>query len=131
MTMDVFTGYYAQMKKYRAADLVPVSIAFVTPVWYEGETCFDVAPPHKLISEYKAGRLSVEEYSKQYIQYLDNNVKWGKVMKKLKEISAKNDNKDLVLCCYEKPEDFCHRHLLAKYLNENIDEVDCIEWKVK
>ena len=27
--------------------------------------------------------------------------------------------KDVALCCYEKPGDFCHRHILAKWITEN------------
>lgn len=26
---------------------------------------------------------------------------------------------DAVLLCYEKPGDFCHRHLVSQWLNEN------------
>jgi uncharacterized protein (DUF488 family) len=33
---------------------------------------------------------------------------------------------DIALICYEKPSDFCHRHLVSKWLNEN--GYDCIEW---
>ena len=25
----------------------------------------------------------------------------------------------IALVCYEKPSDFCHRHLVAKWINEN------------
>ena len=37
------------------------------------------------------------------------------------------ENKEVVLLCYEKGEDFCHRHILSKYLeskhNIKIDEL--------
>ena len=32
----------------------------------------------------------------------------------------------IVLICYEKPDDFCHRHLVANWFNEN--GVNCKEW---
>ena len=130
MKFDIYTGYYAQMKNYRKAGLIPVSIAWGTPVWYEGETCFEVAPPYKLIKAYKTEGMSIEEYSKKYIEHLDTNVKWSAVLKRFKEISDKYKGADLVLVCFEKPEDFCHRHLLADYLNDD-DICDCMEWKVK
>ena len=28
-------------------------------------------------------------------------------------------DKDVALVCYEKPSDFCHRHLVADWLNKN------------
>lgn len=116
--MNIYTGYYAQMKKYKAAGLVPVSIAYLTPVWYEGETCFELAPSRKLLKGYKAGEVTQEEYAKQYKDFL-KTVNWGEVIEKLFTISDRHDGRDLVLCCYEKPSDFCHRHLLAEYLTKS------------
>lgn len=34
---------------------------------------------------------------------------------------------DIALICYEKPSDFCHRHLVADWLNRN--GFECKEWK--
>lgn len=34
---------------------------------------------------------------------------------------------DIALICYEKPSDFCHRHLVANWLNKN--GFECREWK--
>ena len=33
---------------------------------------------------------------------------------------------DIALICYEKPSDFCHRHLVADWFNKN--GVYCKEW---
>ena len=30
-----------------------------------------------------------------------------------------NKDIDIALLCYEKPDDFCHRHLVADWLNKN------------
>lgn len=32
----------------------------------------------------------------------------------------------IALICYEKPSDFCHRHLVADWLNKN--GIPCEEW---
>ena len=32
----------------------------------------------------------------------------------------------IALVCYEKPSDFCHRHLVADWLNKN--GISCKEW---
>ena len=114
----IYTGYYSKMKKYKELGLVSVSIAWGTPVWYFGETCFDLAPPYKIIKAYKTNEITQEEYAEQYNEFHENQVKWSKVFKELREISGKYDNADLVLVCFEKSEDFCHRHLLADYINE-------------
>ena len=38
--------------------------------------------------------------------------------------------KDVALMCYEKPGDFCHRHLLADFLNEKLG-LDIKEFEFK
>lgn len=126
--MDIWTGYYAQMKKYAQVDLVPVSIAYLTPVWYMGETCFELAPPRKLLVSYKKGLIDQDGYTKQYLQFL-KTVDWSLTIGKLFDISDRNQGKDLILCCYEKPSDFCHRHLLAEYLTKH--GMDVQEWLIK
>ena len=125
MKFDIYTGYYSQMKKYRQMGMIPVSIAYLTPQWYDGEVCFELAPSRTLLKRWKQGEITEEEYKEQYTQFLDNDVQWSKVWKKLKQISTKYKNSDLVLCCFEKSEDFCHRHVLAEYLTDTgIDVVE-------
>lgn len=36
---------------------------------------------------------------------------------------------DIALICYEKPADFCHRHLVAEWLSQN--GFKCEEWRSK
>ena len=36
--------------------------------------------------------------------------------KVVEEILRLSEGKDAVLICYEKPDEFCHRHLLAEWL---------------
>ena len=38
----------------------------------------------------------------------------------LTNIERLANGKDVALCCYEKPGDFCHRHLVAKWMNEKL-----------
>ena len=40
------------------------------------------------------------------------------MLRKLQEVSG---GRDIALCCFEKPDDFCHRHLLADWLNEKLN----------
>ena len=38
------------------------------------------------------------------------------VVKELYKLAEKSQDEDIVLICYEKPGDFCHRHLVANWL---------------
>jgi len=35
------------------------------------------------------------------------------------KLEAIANGKDIILCCYEKPGDFCHRHILNDMINGN------------
>lgn len=109
--MTIYTGYFAKVRKYEEAGLVPISIARWSPKWFQGERCVELSPSDGLLTYYKAGAVSEEDFEEQYIAELDNL----DMLTLLAEIAS---DKDIVLCCYEKSSDFCHRHILAKYLQD-------------
>ena len=49
-----------------------------------------------------------------------------KILRKLdpkevfKELETLSNGKDIVLLCFEKRNEFCHRHLFASFLEENL-----------
>lgn len=49
------------------------------------------------------------------------------VIKELNYLVLNVNGKDIALICYEKPSDFCHRHLVAEWLNQN--GYRCDEWR--
>lgn len=71
----------------------------------------NVCPTRYMIS----GACSNAEYLKLYDRILAcQNA--NAVIEQIKSLSG---GQDAALCCYEKPGDFCHRHILAKWLTEN------------
>ena len=38
----------------------------------------------------------------------------------LKAVEQASGGQDVALCCYEKPEEFCHRHILADWIKEKL-----------
>lgn len=116
--MTIYTGYFAQVKKYQELGLTPVSIARYSPHWFTGHCLKDLAPSDSLLKGYKDNRVSVEEYRKQYLQQLET-VRWTDVLNRLEMIAPDG----AVLCCYEKLNDFCHRHILSEYMRESGYEV--------
>ena len=113
--MKIYTGYFAQIKKYQAAGLTPISIARWTPKWFDGETFIAVAPSVDLLNKYKNGLASVSDYTVRYnadLAELDRT----QSLKTL--VDAAVNGRDVVFCCYEKIGDFCHRNLFADYMNK-------------
>ncbi|MDR1101050.1 MAG: DUF488 domain-containing protein [Clostridiales bacterium] len=105
------TGYFGAVKKY-PQELRYISIARFNRFW-SGEKYIKLAPPPELLKIY-----DYEEYKKLYRT---------KVLDKLNPYEVYADLGDLaVLLCYEKWADvkqgksFCHRRLVAEWLEENI-----------
>lgn len=124
--MSISTGYFSYTKKYNEMGYLPISIARVTPKWFNGAICKDLAPSYDLLSRYKCATVSEEDYKFEYYKMLDliTDEVFDKLLLKFDSVNA-------VLLCYEKSEVFCHRHLLAKYVKNRfniiITEVELIK----
>ena len=120
----VFTGYFALTDQYKENGLNICSIARVTPAQILCNRLPLFAPPQDLLSDYKNAGLSDEDYKKRYLDHLDKI----DVKSELIKMSEWLGENGIVLLCYEAPPEFCHRNLLAEYLNEkyalNIREFD-------
>ena len=120
--MEIKTGYFAQSKKYIEAGYTVVGITRFPPKWFDGLNLIMFAPTSTLLKDYKNGDINWDTFSKQYLSYLSTLGSFTK-----NALFSLNDTYDkIVLCCFEKSDSPCHRHILAKYLNEtfnfNIEE---------
>ena len=114
----MYTGYYAQLKKYLADGLYPVSIAGKCPDWYHGAEYKKLAPKWEFFSEWKNGSHKGDNkyYIKNFKELVLDKLDPAQVIKELEEITGVSKDK-IILLCYEKPDDFCHRHLVADWFN--------------
>ena len=79
-----------------------------------------LAPTAELLQKYKSNSITNDEYTSVYNGQLLKLENDGYITKFVKALSTLQELKgDAVLLCYEKKGDFCHRHLLAEYLNNN------------
>lgn len=116
--MRVYTSYYAKMSR-DLHGMVPVAISTSVPAWFPWitENLRILVPGWDLVMGIKDGRITEEQYRERYKAKLAGIDK-EKVWKDLKNISARNGNRDVVLLCYEKAGSFCHRHLVAEWLGD-------------
>ena len=66
----------------------------------------------------------IDKYTECFNEQVLNQLNIHFVLDDLLRLSQ---GKDVCLICYEKPEDFCHRHLVAKWFNEH--GIPCEEYK--
>lgn len=105
----IYTSYFGNIKALDTAHIKTISIARWSPRWYDGATMLEVAPTPNMIH-----KLDTETYLKRYAEIvakLDAN----EILKKIENIA---NGQNVALLCYEKPNEFCHRHLLAAWLNK-------------
>ena len=111
--MKIYTSYFANLKNLEKDDIVPIGICCYPPKWFKGPNLRAIAPSPDILEKCKS---SHAEYEKRYRTEVLSLFKDANIL--LERISFMSCGKDAALCCYEKPSDFCHRHIVAKWLEE-------------
>ena len=117
----IYTTYFAQLRKLPES-MIPISICIKCPDWFKGIQYKKLAPKYDFFQEWRQDRDN-EKYILNFDEKVLKNLNPDDVVSelyKLADIQEEWKNKyDIVLVCYEKPEEFCHRHLVADWLNEH------------
>lgn len=111
---EVYTSYFANLRNL-PNNLCPISISGKAPDWYTGIQYKVLAPKYWFFKKYEEDH-DKEFYIEAFNKDVLNNLKAYEVLSKLKELA---NGKIPCLICYEKPGDFCHRHLVAEWLKNN------------
>ena len=119
----MLTGYFAKLKEYQKVGLTPISIAAKPPIWYKDSEYKKLAPKWSFYSEWKNGshKGDNEYYTKHFKEEVLDKLDPEQVLKELEGFSGVSLDK-IILLCYEKPGTFCHRHLVADWLKNNIKQ---------
>lgn len=117
----IYTSYFANLCNI-PSDIVPISICGKAPDWYSGLQYKKLAPKWKFFKVYKETG-NEEHYVKHYYKEVLDKLLASDVVY---DLYKKSNGKDIVLLCYEKPNEFCHRHLVAKWLHYY--HFSCEEW---
>lgn len=133
----IFTSYYGKMSKF-PYNFVPVSISLWKPKWYDGAHYPILAPTKDILSTWRIHHDENEEYWEKWYtsqfkkQVLDKlnaeetiaNLEWDSLNIDFIDVLNceghvwESESVHLVLLCYEKDGDFCHRKLVSDWLNE-------------
>lgn len=118
--MEIATGYFARAKSYAEMGYALVSIARVAPWFLAKEcnvySCDCLAPTDEIL----ALKDNPDEYVPKYRREILRNLKADDVYHRLYMIARQENTDKVVLMCYESPEKFCHRHLIAEWLTNNL-----------
>lgn len=99
------TGYFA---KHTGSN--GVSISLYTPKWFHGRAYKNLAPTERILLWWNGtdkGPNAQKIYRKLYYRDVLNHLDVHDVARALDGTT---------LLCYERPDEFCHRHLVAEWL---------------
>ena len=113
--MRIYTSYFGNIKNI-PPNIWPLSVARQRPPWYGGSELDIVAPSDAILRAYKKGELGWVGFSTLYRAEL-GSLDPIEVYETIDDLVWSND---VVLLCYERPEENCHRHILADWLNESL-----------
>ena len=123
--MKIYTSYFGNAKMLKDNDIIIVGICCYPPKNLK-YNIKEVAPTPEILDLRNSRNNYITAYNKM-ILFTDI----ANFLNKIEQISQENDGKDIALCCYEKPGDFCHRHLFADFLNKWVPNMDCHEFSAK
>lgn len=112
----IYTGYYAKTKLYKEKGIHTIAISGKIPDFYQGDRWLDLAPRYGSFKRWKDGEIDNFEYMKLYREWL-NCLDKEQVKKDLLFLLEAHEN--IIFLCFEKSGDFCHRHILADWIEEN------------
>lgn len=128
--MDLFTSYYANLKKI-PMDYAAIGISIVCPDWLKGDKSpsnfyfWDdnlFAPSIDLLSDIKSNRINQSVYTIRYYKELNERFHFKSdngrsLISYIDDLKRRFfDYSAIVFLCYEKPTEFCHRHLIRELL---------------
>lgn len=114
----LYTSYFAKLKTL-PKEVVPISICGRAPGWYNGLQYKKLAPKYNFFMQWKQNHDNdyyIKCFNEQVLSGLDPN----DVYNQLINLAG---TANIALICYEKPTDFCHRHLVADWFNSHGIEV--------
>lgn len=110
-TLSLQTSYFARTRMI-SPEFVQCSIALYPPRWFKGHQYTKLAPSISLLEDYRYHGLSKELYTDRYMTQL-NELDPQRVYQEMLELAQGNP---LLWFCWERSNEFCHRHLAATWL---------------
>lgn len=126
----IYTSYFAKIKELEKHNIIPISICGKAPDWYKGLQYKKLAPKYGFFMEWKKNHDNdyyIEHFQAEVLDGLDVTTVIRDLINMLPDRAG--GHKNIALICYEKPSDFCHRHLVVEWLNQN--GFKCEEWRSK
>ena len=114
--VNLYTSYFANIKNL-LENVEPIAICGKFPENYSGKQYRKLAPSWSIWKEWhdSTDPDKDERYTERFFLERLSPLDAEKVFKEISELA---DEKIPCLICYERPENFCHRHLVARWFED-------------
>lgn len=109
--MKIYTSYFGNYKKLQSANIQMLCVSLGKPKFVNCPQLKNLCPTGYMLSSSCSHETYLELYNKILQKQNAEDV--------IRQIESLSNGKDVALCCYEKPSEFCHRHLIAEWLTKN------------
>lgn len=135
----IYTSYFAKLRSL-PNNAVPISICGKAPDWYKGAQYKALAPKYDFFKKWKENHDN-DHYTRCFKEQVLSSLSVQDVLDALfsripsdkQELLMvrqctwwESPDVNVILLCYEKPDSFCHRHLVADWFREN--GIECEEY---
>lgn len=106
------TSYFFSNKLTKEDNLVSISISPPKKIMEKLPNIYiysKLCPSWNLVQSYKLGKINEQRYVELYSSIILNKLSARTVYDELRS--------DAILLCWERPEKFCHRHIVANWLS--------------
>jgi len=108
--MRIYTSYFGNLKKLQDAGIATIGIARFPPKHFYGTSLLSLAPKSNML------QMAEQQYREEFKKILAS-LNPHTIYQRIQEIS---EGKDVALLCFEKPNEFCHRKMVAHWLIKNL-----------
>lgn len=109
----IYTSYYGNLRNI-PKNIFRIAISRTSPIDQLAPTYKYLMPTLEDLFAYRTNH-DAGLYTNNYRANVLFKLNPDDVVKDLYDLS---DGRDVVLLCYERPSEFCHRHIVAKWLND-------------
>lgn len=117
--MAIYTSYFANWRKFPEGAFV-LGVTRHPPKGTTNNWAL-LSPSDILLRDYKANKISEHIYTRRYLKELEPRDR-NKIIETLRDLEQRYGI--VVLCCYEKKGDFCHRQILADWLKPELEIIE-------
>lgn len=111
--MNIYTSYFGNIRKLEKAGVIPVGISLGRNKYISCQYLQYLAPKRYMLDDKWTDEEYIEMYKKDVLSKVDINI-----LREDIRIISRNGTRDVALLCYEKPTDFCHRHIFSEWMLE-------------